>query len=314
MSYAARDERGVEVLQVELPARPAWLETLVPPGPGVPVFHDGVELVEEWDAGEISVVRATVHNATALSESQLRSVVQRHYSRLGRLLAARRLHAWRFWNFVPGLLEPIGEAVNRYQVFNEGRYQALRTWHGGQPRFAAASAVGSHGDDLVIEVLAGTVAGDPVDNPRQRPPWRYSARWGPKPPCFARATRIGDAPLGSQRRGVALVSGTASVVDEDSLHPGDFEAQLDETFVNLAVLANEVALDARAARKDRAPVDAHCSYRELRAYVAGAARVDVVIGAVREHFAGVERIEIAESHLCRPELVIEIEGLATIDD
>src|SRR6185503_5831087 len=92
----------------------------------------------------------------------------------------------------------------------------------------AASAVGIAGPDLVIDCLASASGGAPVENPRQIAPWQYSRRYGPKPPCFARGTvtRLND-------RRMLLIGGTASIVGEESRHPGDLTAQVGELLINL---------------------------------------------------------------------------------
>ena len=77
-------------------------------------------------------------------------------------------------------------------VFNAGRYDAFAGGHGvartdAQP-LATASAVGIDGQDLVDLLPCLGHAGTPVENPRQKSSWQYSARYGPVPPSFTRAT------------------------------------------------------------------------------------------------------------------------------
>ena len=87
--------------------------------------------------------------------------------------------------------------LDRYMVFNAGRYDAYARWYGTPRAFnhapATASAVGVQGADLSIFCLAAQTPGTPIENPRQTPSWRYSTRYGPKPPCFARATVVSYA-------------------------------------------------------------------------------------------------------------------------
>ena len=79
-------------------------------------------------------------------------------------------------------------------VFNGGRFAACEHWHGSPNDFdhtlASASGVGVLGRALAIHCLAADDAGEPVENPRQVPAYKYSRRYGPRPPCFARATRL----------------------------------------------------------------------------------------------------------------------------
>src|SRR5690606_37752412 len=75
--------------------------------------------------------------------------------------------------------------------------------------------------------------GRPVENPRQRPAYRYSQRYGPASPSFARATEL---TLGRRGRRALLVGGTAAVRGEDSVHEGDLDGQFEETVANLRAL------------------------------------------------------------------------------
>ena len=120
------------------------------------------------------------------------------------------------------------DGLDRYMVFNAGRHDAYSDQCGA---LGTASAVGIKGSDLSIHCLALEEPGTPVENPRQTPAWQYSARYGPLPPCFSRATIVDLA-----GRRTLLIGGTASVVGEDSRHAGEFDAQVEETLLNLEAL------------------------------------------------------------------------------
>ena len=120
------------------------------------------------------------------------------------------------------------DGLDRYMVFNAGRHDAYSDQRGA---LGTASAVGIKGSDLSIHCLALEEPGTPVENPRQTPAWQYSARYGPLPPCFSRATIVDLA-----GRRTLLIGGTASVVGEDSRHAGQFDAQVEETLLNLEAL------------------------------------------------------------------------------
>ncbi|MCG8455947.1 MAG: hypothetical protein MI919_06655, partial [Holophagales bacterium] len=206
------------------------------------------------------------------------------------------------------------------------RLRAMRQWLGreGVPRrVATASGVGHFGRDLVIHCLACEAPGAPVENPRQVPAYRYSARYGPEPPCFARATRL-------DRRGSPpwlLVGGTASVRGEDSLHLGDLEAQLAETLVNLA----EVSRVGRECGARRGPAQVGtaearleirepgsagegglAAFRQLRVYHVDRAHRPRIRTYLERHLPSDAEVEYWHADLCRPELLVEIEGLAEL--
>ena len=133
-----------------------------------------------------------------------------------------------------------------------------------------------------------------VENPRQISSWRYSASYGPRPPCFARAT---IATLDGTRW--LLIGGTASIVGEDSCHEGNVEAQLDETFANLCAV-----IEAVTPRR----ADPLALLDDVRVYVARAEDAGDIAEGVHRRIGGARAIEMALASVCRPELLVEIEG------
>ena len=243
------------------------------------------------------------------------------YDRLLEELRRRQLSPLRFWNFVPGILRPCGDGLYRYERFNLGRFGAFRRWYGGDdfgPRLAAASAVDCHYPGLTLQVLAAPRAGTPVENPRQIPAYRYSERFGPLPPCFARASVV-EAP--SPPDGAAapwvVVSGTASVLGEDSRHPDDLRLQTAETLRNLAtiVAASTGEADQMQGRPlpltpPRSPCPFLSRLTELRAYVVRPQDQEPVAEALATACPEALELEVLSADLCRPDLLVEVEGLA----
>ncbi len=109
-----------------------------------------------------------------------------------------------------------------------------------------------------------------------------------------------------------LVGGTASIVGEQSMHVGDLTGQIDETFRNLAAVVAS-ACGVPAATEDRALAARLLSgYREIRLYHREVSGRDEMISRIVEAFSGAERVEVRQAVLCRPELLVEIEGLASL--
>lgn len=246
-------------------------------------------------------VRATVAGALHLPRPAFERAARDAYHAVTAALgAAAPGHTpVRFWNFVPGLNDDVGPGVDRYMAFNVGRFQACVEWLGGSDAFeralATASAVGVDVPDLQVHCLAAIGGGSPVENPRQVSAYRYSSRYGPRPPCFARAMRavLHGGP-------VLLIGGTASIVGEQSLHPGDIGAQTTETLNNIEALVGRAVGGA-------APLG---HVRELRVYVRDAAHAGRVETMVRERCHAVGRVEFVRAQICRKELLVEIEGVA----
>lgn len=246
---------------------------------------------------------AVVPAAAAMPAETLRARVSAAYSTIGDALRAARKAPVRLWNYLPDPAHVMGPGLDRYMVFNAGRYDGYRQWRAAadDPPLATASGVGISGDDLTIHCLASPDGGMPVENPRQTSAWQYSARYGPLPPCFARATAV--AINGRPR---LLIGGTASIVGEDSRHARDIAAQLEETLVNLAELI-------RVARHAREPDDAALQRLiELRVYIVRADDAALVGSVLGTRCRGAAHIELTTARLCRPELLVELEGIAAI--
>lgn len=247
-----------------------------------------------------SLVGARLRGARGMPAGDLRRATRATYDDLRRTISSlAHRYPVRFWNMLPHIQEPMGGGLDRYMAFNLGRRDAFRDWSGGADDLAGvvptATGVGHRGDDLLVYALCADRPAEPVENPRQQPAWRYSTRYGPAPPCFARAGRL-ELPGGL----VALfVGGTASVRGEDSHAPHDLEEQLAETFRNL-----DAVVAAGLAGADAAWLS------EARAYVLADADLAAVRGAVLGRLPSLARLELCRADICRPELRVEIEGLA----
>jgi enamine deaminase RidA (YjgF/YER057c/UK114 family) len=245
-------------------------------------------------------VTARISNARLLDGDGLSRAVAERYAAIEALLSQKRQRPIRFWNYVPGIVEPLAPAIDRYMAFNRGRHAAYVSSWGMGGRFEravpTASAVGIGGPDLVIDCVASEYGGTPIENPRQIASWRYSPRFGPKPPCFARGTLTA---LDDRR--VLLLAGTASVVGEESRHPGNTQAQAAEALRNIE------ALILHAGCAEAQPLH---RLTDVRVYVAAAVDIDVVASELRAACASSLRLEAAVAQVCRPELLVEIEGVA----
>lgn len=247
-------------------------------------------------------VTTRIPSAVLLNADELSRAVAERYSQIARMLGEMHKEYLRVWNYVPGIVEQMASGMDRYMAFNRGRHAAYAEWYGREERFEqlvpAASAVGIGGQDLVIDCLASSAGRTHVDNPRQIASCRYSLRYGPKPPCFARGTITS---LRGER--VLLLAGTASIVGEESQHPGNIKGQVLETLRNIeAVIVNAGGADSDPLRQ----------LTDARIYVAHAEDAETAEIELRSRTAATIRIETALAALCRPELLVEIEGLAVL--
>jgi len=274
--------------------------------PGVPGWV--VELVGTTP-DEFSLTSVRIADAAALGAEALEARVAEAYGEIaGRLGGSAIGRPVRLWNYIPSINADMGGGRDRYMVFNAGRYRAFAAWFGGRGAFdrdvATASGVGHDGRDLMVHCLAARQAGVAVENPRQVAPHRYSDRYGPLPPCFARATVLAE-------REMILVGGTASIRGEESVHAASLAKQMSETLTNLASV-----VEAAHAKVGMAPTRAMdegewlARYRELRVYYPRAEDASAIERAARRAFAKRCRIEMVRAGLCRAELLVEIEGVA----
>ena len=200
---------------------------------------------------------------------------------------------------MPAIDQSMGEGLTRYMVFNSGRHDAFSSWYPDPAQFErslpTSTGVGHDGRDLIVFCLASRHAGEPRENVRQRPAYRYSQAYGPLPPCFARATlaRLEDAPA-------LLIGGTASVRGEASVHFDDVESQLEETFANLDSLVR--------AQPDTGTAD--MCMQDVRVYYVNREHADLLRSSVSSRFPELRRLEMMQAKLCRRELLVEIEGIA----
>lgn len=299
-------ERGVET-------PPAWVRELlgVPTEAWKPV--DRLMSAQTVRSSEFMLVSVRVADALSMEPADFTSMTTQAYELICDSLNEHRgFSLIRVWNFIPRILDPLGHVPQRYIAFNAGRFAAYERAYVTKDAFskmvATASGVGNFGTDLTIHGLASSDSSSPVENPRQVPAYRYSEKYGPLPPCFARATRVETS------RGTWLLAGgTASVRGEDSRHDDDLEAQTAETLVNMAALVAVGEGDSSAVESSVSDRNRLLGrFRHLRVYHRRREDSAFVEERLPGEFAGATTIEFAMADLCRPSLLIEIEGLAEL--
>ena len=288
------------ITNIDTLTQPAWVHRWTRDASLRRECVEGDATLKAWSNDRYGLVRAKIDYARQLSpsdfETSVAAVYQRIHDALREYVPACPV---RFWNWLPGLNEIVDTGRDRYMVFNKGRHRAMAERHssvGLANALTAASTVGHDGDAFIVDALTSSHAGAPVENPRQRPSYHYSKRYGPLPPCFSRATLLN----GDHRRRALLISGTASIVDEQTVHAGDLSGQFDETCANLSSLTSAAALSWADI----------CDLRVYYPRERDRKRLDRMIAG---RFAPRTRLELIRATLCRPDLLVEIEGLACDD-
>jgi len=256
----------------------------------------------ERRSGEWAIRTVVVPAASSMSGQSFERATRQAYRRL--LLDIPHGNLLRAWNFVPRINDSAEDHVkngsadrrdrrDRYMAFNAGRFQSFQDIYEGPAWFPVASGVGHAGEDLVLHLLHGDGLPRPVDNPRQVLPTEYSEKYGALPPAFIRASTI-QSPAGEY----ILVSGTASVVGEESAHVEDFDLQLEETLDNLSMVVEACRAGFTPGQLDHWLV-----------YLPDGTRRQEVLAAVECRWPGHQiEIEFRVQNLCRPELLVEIEA------
>ncbi len=218
------------------------------------------------------------------------------YARIFQLLDAQGLpHLWRLWNYMADI-NGESDGLERYRQFNIGRGDAFEA--GARSvvgRVPAACALGVASGPLTVAFLAGPTPIVPVENPRQVSAFHYPDRYGPRSPTFSRAALV--HPPGQE---ILFVSGTASIVGHETVHPGDVRAQTVESLDNIAAVLAQASLKSRSGPFALGDLG-------YRAYV----RHTADLAAVREVVAqrlGDAPVTYVLADVCRADLLVEIEG------
>lgn len=246
----------------------------------------------------------TIHDAVALEPGEFADRVTLAYQAIESTIAAtHHAHVVRWWNGIPGIHDRVDASRDRYMAFNAGRFAAMRRRYGDAhlaDEAPAASGVGIAGEQMVIHALSTELPGRSMQNARQRPAVRYSSRFGPLPPCFARATlaTIGRTPT-------LFISGTAAILGEDTVHVGDLAGQMAVTLDHLRKLITDASLVARGSEAT--------ALRAMRVYLPNGGRATQVMTTIRNAFPTVSQVEVCLAELCRRDLLVEIECIAAAD-
>jgi enamine deaminase RidA (YjgF/YER057c/UK114 family) len=223
-------------------------------------------------------------------------------------------HVLRTWLYLGGIVADEGK-TQRYRELNRARTEAygeIPFLHDLLPKghptdiYPASTGIGTEGRGLELSAMAlatdrPDILAVPLENPRQTAAYRYGARYSPKSPKFSRAMAVTCGPYT-----MIFISGTASITASETRHVGDAAAQTRETLDNITALINEenLALHGLPGRGTtlggiglaRVYVKRKDDYERVR--------------AVCEERLGELPTVYAVADVCRPDLLVEIEGIA----
>jgi enamine deaminase RidA (YjgF/YER057c/UK114 family) len=206
-------------------------------------------------------------------------------------------HLIRVWNYLPEINRE-ADGDERYRHFNSARLAAFRnSGRAVMDTVPAACALGSPaGSPISIYFLAARQRPRMIENPRQTSAYYYPPQYGVHSPIFSRACVL------SESAGTNLfVSGTASIVGHQTIHPGDVAAQTRETVANIDALLNEAN---RVVGESRYTLDA----LKFKVYVRQPADLRAIEGALTGALQPATPIVYLQADVCREDLLVEIEA------
>jgi chorismate lyase / 3-hydroxybenzoate synthase len=225
----------------------------------------------------------------------IESATEKAYESLFRLIQSMGFpYPFRIWNFIPNINLGDGDR-EEYKKFCVGRQRAFHSCHVAPQEYPAASALGHHGKGAVIYLLAGRDSGMHHENPRQQPAYQYPRQYGPSSPSFARATSLS---LASQLQ--IFISGTASIVGHDTKAVGDLQEQLNITLANIQELVTHVDQQQYALSA-------------IRVYLRHPHHYEIAKSFLEQYFS-LDKINFLHADICREQLLVEIEALASPAD
>lgn len=223
-------------------------------------------------------------------------------------------HLVRQWNYIGNILE-MKDGYQNYQIFNEVRseyYGKYRTVAG----FPAATGVGMKHGGVFIDFCAvkseESVKISPVINPNQVNAYEYGqqvlkglTQGGcnvKHPPQFERALLMMN-----KSSNTLFVSGTASIIGQETIGRGDVGEQTIVTIENIMKLADSGRINKITGVSSSVPG----KFSLLRVYVKKQEDFSLVKSICREHFPECPALFI-EADICRDDLLTEIEAEVTV--
>jgi enamine deaminase RidA (YjgF/YER057c/UK114 family) len=220
----------------------------------------------------------------------------------------------RTWLYLGGIVEDDGPE-QRYKELNRARTDYYEDIHfltdrlppGHHERiYPASTGIGTEGRGISMSAIAlatsrRDIIAMPLENPRQTAAYDYSTAYSPRSPKFSRAMALSCGEYAS-----IFISGTASITDSETRHVGDAAAQTHETLDNIAALISEDNLARHGMPGLGATLE---SIGLVRVYVKRQEDYVAIRAACEQRLGELPTI-YAIADVCRPDLLVEIEGLA----
>ncbi len=247
-----------------------------------------------------------VYDRSAAAFAQMKTLVERaggHFD-----------HLVRTWLYLGDIVGPEGK-TQRYKELNRARTDFYRDTAFGRSHrmsgvrggiYPASTGIGMAGTDLAMSCLAlDTHRKDvfllPLENPQQTPAYNYHARYSPQSPKFSRAMAVA---AGTSL--ITFVSGTASIVNSETRYRDDAEKQTDQTIENIERLISAENLAAHGLPGAGATLS---DLAAVRVYIKHPETYQKCRSVCEKRLGAVPALYLV-ADVCRPDLLVEIEGVA----
>jgi enamine deaminase RidA (YjgF/YER057c/UK114 family) len=220
----------------------------------------------------------------------------------------------RTWLYL-GNITGMEGSTNRYRELNRARtdfYQNMKFGAGltavewNKPVFPASTGIGTDGNDLSIGCIAlrtnrPDVVLYPLENPQQTSAYDYAHQYGTESPKFARAMAIAAGEFVTM-----FISGTASITASETQHHDSVEQQTHQTLDNIEALIASDNFRCHGLPGLGATLG---NLALARVYVKRQEDYANAMAICRARLGELPIIYVV-GDICRPELLMEIEGIA----
>jgi enamine deaminase RidA (YjgF/YER057c/UK114 family) len=215
----------------------------------------------------------------------------------------------RQWNYI-GQITASGNGgkETNYDTFNRTRYQIFHKCK-KEPGYPAATGIGMKLKGVIIDFMAlqsdDSIKIISVENPRQRNAYQYQPDKTKSngtvpfcPPLFERAKL-----LTSGRNVTLWISGTASIIGQQTVGVNNPKEQVTNTLQNIQVLCSQ----SLRGKKYTDESDILKKARYFRIYVKAREQIPYIRSLCGKYFSP-GCILFLEADICRDELLVEMEG------
>ncbi|MDO4585985.1 MAG: hypothetical protein Q4C95_01670 [Planctomycetia bacterium] len=221
----------------------------------------------------------------------------------------------RTWIYQGNILLSEGK-TQRYKELNRARtvfFEGTRFLENLVPEtiqrtvYPASTGIGSDDVDVRLSAMAiqtqrKDVLAIPLENPEQTPAFDYGEVYSPQSPKFSRAMAVSYDDCCS-----IYVSGTASIINSETVFIDDIEGQTNQTLDNIKALISGDNMKKHGIEGYDAYLNNFCSARVYIKYPSDVEKVR----AICEKKMGNTPVVYTISDICRDDLLVEIEGVVS---